>query len=114
MHPVFLPTLFFPRQQARRTPVMMTDPQRLRRLRRWGRGLVALALLALVGVAVSFQPAVHWIIERELNQAPQARVRIERLRVSPFTGMLHAADLTVREKQSGQPLLCPPAWHRRI
>jgi hypothetical protein len=92
----------------------MTDPQRLRRLRRWGRGLIALVLLVMVGVAVSFQPAVQWIVERELIQVLDARVRIERLRVSPFTGTLHAADLTVREKQSGQPLLCPPAWHRRI
>ncbi|OGC01917.1 MAG: hypothetical protein A3G35_00610 [candidate division NC10 bacterium RIFCSPLOWO2_12_FULL_66_18] len=89
-------------------PVLTADPVRRRRLRRWGRGVLALALLALVGLGIAFQPAIHWIAERELTRALDARVRIDRLRIFPFTGRLHATDVWVRDKQGGQPLLYIP------
>ncbi|MBI4572269.1 MAG: DUF748 domain-containing protein [candidate division NC10 bacterium] len=79
-----------------------TDP---RRWRRWGRGLLALTLLALVGSVVAFQPAVHWVVERELTRVLAARVRIDRLRVSPLRGSLLATGLSIHEKQGGRPLL---------
>ncbi|MBI2562258.1 MAG: DUF748 domain-containing protein [candidate division NC10 bacterium] len=88
--------------------MLTADPVRRRRLRRWGRGVLALALLALVGLGIAFQPAIHWIAERELTSALDARVRIDRLRISPFTGRLHATDVSVRDKQGGQPLLRIP------
>ena len=81
------------------------DPQRRRRLRRLGRGLVALALLALAGMVVAFQAAVHWIVERELTRALDARVRIDRLRVFPLTGRVTASGLSIHEKVGRQPVL---------
>ncbi len=80
----------------------VTEP---RRLRRWGRGLLALTLIALVGIVVAFQPAIHWIAERELTRVLDAPVRIDRLRVSPLRGRLLATGLSIHEKQGGRPLL---------
>jgi len=76
-----------------------------RRRRHWSRGLLALGLLALVGLVVTFQAAVHWIVERELTRTLDARVRIDRLRISPVTGTLAATGLSVYDKSSRQPLL---------
>jgi hypothetical protein len=85
--------------------VATRDPQRRRRLRRLGRGLVALALLVLVGFVVAFQAAVHWIVERELTRVLDARVRIDRLRVFPLAGRVTASGLSIHEKVGRQPLL---------
>jgi uncharacterized protein involved in outer membrane biogenesis len=103
---------------------MAGDPQRRRRLGRWGRGLVALVLLAGVGTVVAFQAAIHWIVERELTRTLDARVRIEQLRVFPLAGRLTVAGLTIHEKTSRQPLLRVQGvdmrvlpislWHREI
>ncbi|MGE5848519.1 MAG: hypothetical protein ACM362_00145, partial [Candidatus Methylomirabilota bacterium] len=100
------------------------DPQRRRRLGRFGRALVALALLGLAGMVVAFQATVHWIVERELTRTLDARVRIDRLRVFPLTGKVTASGLSIYEKVSRQPLLrvqdvdirvLPGAlWHREI
>ncbi len=100
------------------------DPQRRRRMGRWGRGLVALVLLAVVGTVVAFQAAVHWIVERELTRALDAQVRIDRLRIFPLAGRLTATGLSIHEKTGRQPLLriqdldirvLPRAlWHREI
>lgn len=84
---------------------MTADILHERRLRRWSRGLLALALLALVGGVVTFRPAVHWIAERELSRVLDVRARIERLELSPFTGRLHATGISLREKAAGRPLL---------
>jgi len=85
--------------------VATRDPKRRRRLGRWGRGPVALALLALVGIVVAFQAAVHWIVERELTRTLDARVRIDRLRVFPLDGRVTASGLSIHEKVGRQPLL---------
>lgn len=56
-------------------------------------------------MVAAFQATVHWIVERELTRTLDARVRIDRVRLSPFTATLHATDLTVRDKKNNQPLL---------
>lgn len=70
-----------------------------RRRRHWSRGLLALGLLVLVGAVVAFQAAVHWIVERELARTLDARVRIDRLRISPVTGTLTATGLSVHDNR---------------
>jgi hypothetical protein len=86
---------------------MMPDPRRRIGLRPGRRTLVPLALLAVVGAVIAFQPALRWFLECQLTSLLEACVRIEHLRVSPFAGSLHVTNLALYDKQGGQPLLHP-------
>lgn len=88
---------------------MARDSGRHQRPRPWGRGVAALLLLVLVGAAVAFRPAIHWIAERELSRALDLRVRIDRLQVAPLRGRMRAEGVALRDKSSGRPLLVIPA-----